>query len=141
MGELGAFEAYVCECCVKSLQSAYVLSAVLSHFSYVSLLAPLWIVAHQASLSVGFSRQESWSGLLCPSPGDLPGPAIEPVSLPSPALVGVLDHWSHLGSPLKLISSVQSLSCVRLFTTPVDHSTPGLPVHHQFMEFTQTHLH
>ena len=37
---------------------------------------------------VGFSRQEYWSGLLCPSPGDLPDPGIEPVSLTSPALVG-----------------------------------------------------
>ena len=43
-------------------------------------------VAHQAPLSMGFSRQEYWSGLPCPSPGDLPDPGIEPVSLTSPAL-------------------------------------------------------
>ena len=36
-----------------------------------------WTVAHQAPLSVGFSRQEHWSGLLCPSPGDLPNPGME----------------------------------------------------------------
>ena len=39
------------------------------------------------------------------------------------------------------ISSVQSLSRVRLFETPMNHSTPGLPVHHQLPEFTQTHIH
>ena len=39
-----------------------------------------WIVAHQASLSMGFSRQEHWSGLSFPSPGDLPDPEIEPTS-------------------------------------------------------------
>ena len=38
-------------------------------------------VAHQAFLSMGFSRQEYWSGLPFPSPGDLPDPGIEPVSL------------------------------------------------------------
>ena len=43
-------------------------------------------VARQAPLSIGFSRQEYWSGLPCPSPGDLPDPGIEPMSLISPAL-------------------------------------------------------
>jgi len=42
---------------------------------------------------------------------------------------------------LILFSSGQSLSCVRLFVTPKDCSTPGLPVHHQLLEFTQTHVH
>ena len=39
-----------------------------------------WTVAHQTSLSMGFSRQEYWSGLLCPPPGDLPNPGIKPRS-------------------------------------------------------------
>ena len=39
-----------------------------------------WAVAHQAPLSVEFSRQEYWSGLPCPSPGDLPDPGIKPGS-------------------------------------------------------------
>ena len=39
-----------------------------------------WTVAHQAPLSMGFSRQEYWSGLPCPPPGDLPHPRIEPKS-------------------------------------------------------------
>ena len=44
-----------------------------------------WTVAHQAPLSMGFPRPEYWSGLPFPSPGDLPGPGIEPAS---PALAG-----------------------------------------------------
>ena len=48
----------------------------------------LWTVAHQAPLSMGFSRQDSWSGLPFPPPGDLPDSGTEPVSLLSPALAG-----------------------------------------------------
>ena len=50
--------------------------------------AKLWTVAHQASLSMRFSRQEYWSGLPCPPSGDLPDPGIKPAFLMSPALVG-----------------------------------------------------
>ena len=55
---------------------------MLSRFSSVQLCETLWTAAHQAPLSPGFSRQESWSGLLFPSPGDLPDPGMEP-RLPS----------------------------------------------------------
>ena len=48
--------------------------------SCVQLFATPWIVAYQASPSMGFSRQEYWSGLPSPSPGDLPDPGIEPGS-------------------------------------------------------------
>ena len=48
----------------------------------------LWTVAYQALLSMGFSRQEYWSGLPFPSPRDLPDPRIEPASLVSHALAG-----------------------------------------------------
>ena len=48
----------------------------------------LWNVACQAPLSIGFSRQEYWSGLPFPPAGDLPNPGIEPVSLWSPELAG-----------------------------------------------------
>ena len=51
--------------------------------SRVQLFVPLWTVAYQAPPSMGFSRQESWSGLPFPSPGDLPDPGIE---LGSPTL-------------------------------------------------------
>ena len=60
---------------------------VLSRFSRVQLFATLQTVAHQAPLSVGFSRQEYWSGLLCPPPGNLPDAGIKPSSLKS------LLHW------------------------------------------------
>ena len=48
--------------------------------SHVQLFATPWTVAHQAPPSVGFSKQEYWSGLLFPAPGDLPDPGIEPGS-------------------------------------------------------------
>ena len=54
----------------------------------------------QAPLSMGFSRQEYWSGLPCPPPGDLPAPGTEPRSLMPPALAQVLYHsatWEALG--------------------------------------------
>ena len=53
---------------------------VLSRFSRVQLFVMLWTVAHQAPLSMGFSRQEYWSGLPCSPPGDHSDPEIEPVS-------------------------------------------------------------
>ena len=52
------------------------------------LFVTLWTVAHQASLSPGFSRQEYWGGLPFPSPEDLPDPRITSVSPVSPALAG-----------------------------------------------------
>ena len=48
--------------------------------SHVRLFVTPWTIAHQASPSMGFSRQEYWSGLPFPSPGDLPDPRIEPGS-------------------------------------------------------------
>ena len=61
--------------CAKSLQ-------------WCSTLCNPQTVACQAPLSMGFSRQEYWSGLPYPPPGDLPDPGIEPVPLMSPALIG-----------------------------------------------------
>ena len=52
------------------------------------LFAALWIVAHQATLSMEFSRQEYWSGLPLLISGYLPDPGIEPASLVSPVLAG-----------------------------------------------------
>ena len=60
--------------------------------SCVRLFVTLWTAACQAPLSMGFSRQEYWSGLSFPSPGDLPDPGIETECSAPPALVGnVLD--------------------------------------------------
>ena len=70
-----------------------------SQFSLVQLLRPPWTVACQAPLSMGFSRQEDWSGLPCPSLGDLPGPGIESTSHVSCSSRQVLYHSCHLGSP------------------------------------------
>ena len=58
------------------------------HFSCVQLLATLWTVALQVPLSIRFSRQEYWSRLPFPSPGDLPDPGIKPMSPVFPALAG-----------------------------------------------------
>ena len=69
-------------------KSGYTYVCVLSHFSHVHLFETLWTIAHQAPLSMGFSRHEYWSGLPFPSPGDLPNTGIEPGSLMSPALAG-----------------------------------------------------
>ena len=56
-------------------------------FHLFQLFATLWVATLQAPLSMRFSRQAYWSRLLCPPPGDLPDPRIEPVSLMSPAVV------------------------------------------------------
>ena len=61
---------------------------VLSNFSHVRLFVTLWTVACQAPLSVGFSRQEYWSGLPCRPPGNLRNPGTELLSLASLALAG-----------------------------------------------------
>ena len=61
---------------------------VLCCFSRVWFFATLWTVACQAPLSMGFSRQEYWSGLPCPPPQDLSNPGIKPASLTSPVLAG-----------------------------------------------------
>ena len=57
---------------------------MLSHFSHVQNFVTLWTVNHRALLSMGFSRQEYWSELPCPPPGDLPDPGIKSMFLTSP---------------------------------------------------------
>ena len=54
---------------------------MLSFFSCVQLFVTPWTVAHQAALSMEFSRQKYWSVLSFPPPGDLPNPGVEPSSL------------------------------------------------------------
>ena len=68
--------------------------------SVMSDSATLWIVAHQAPLSMGFSRQEYWSGLPCPPPGDLQGDLrMEPASSVAPALQADSLALRHRGGP------------------------------------------
>ena len=74
---------------------------VLGRFSCVRLFATLWTIAHQAPLSMDFSRQEHWSGSLCPPPGDLPDLGTEPVF---PALQTDSLPLSHQESPSKTVS-------------------------------------
>jgi len=62
---------------------------------------------HQAPLSMGFSRQEYWSGLLCPPPGHLPDSGIKPMSPVSAALQVDSFPLSHWGSPFSLYASLQ----------------------------------
>ena len=70
---------------IQTFCSAYVCARSLQ--SCLTVVTP-WTVAHQAPLSMGFSRQEYWSGLPCLPLGDLPDPGIKPASLSSPALAG-----------------------------------------------------
>ena len=63
-------------------------ACVLNRFSHTPLFVTSWTVAHQAPLSMGFSRQEYWSALPCPPPGEFPNLGMEPVSLMSPSLAG-----------------------------------------------------
>ena len=89
---------------------------VLTCFSHIWLFGASWTVARQAPLSMGFSRQEYWSGLPLPSPGDLPGPGIEPMSV-------CLLHWQAgslpLASPRKL--SPEHIQQQMAFSSYVNH--------------------
>ena len=73
----------------------------------MTLVTP-WIIAQQAPLSMGFSRQEYWSTLLFPSLGDLPDPGIEPGS---PVLQADLYQLSYKGRPCSVVSFIK-LICV-----------------------------
>ena len=87
--------------------------------SHVLLFVTPWTIAYQAPPSMGFSRQEHWSGLPFPSPE---------LTIERP----------YQTTSVQFSSVAQS--CLTL-CDPMDHSTPGLPVHHQLPEFTQTHVH
>ena len=85
---------------------------MLSCFSRVQLFMTLWTVAHQAPLSMGFSRQECSSGLSCPSPGDFPDPEVKPGSVMFPALA---DGFFTLAPPRKPLLSIYIYSLPSLF--------------------------
>ena len=105
------------ECmCAKSLQSC-------------PALCDLWTITLQVSMSMGFSRQEYWSELPFPSPGDLPKPGIKPGSLMSPALAGrCFTTSAPLGSPqLCLLLLLSHFSRVRLCATPQTAAHQALP--------------
>ena len=85
-GEKGTLLQCWWECKLVQPLWRIVCACVLSCFSHVQFFQTPWTVASQAPPSMGFSRQEYWSGLQFPSPGNLPDPGIEPVSVMSPAL-------------------------------------------------------
>ena len=110
-----------------------------------------WTVALQDPLSMGFPRQEYWSGLPFLSPGDLLEPGIAPPT--SPTLAGRFFTAEPPGQPVIykylyiivfIFDSVQFSWVSQSRPTlcnPMDCSTPGLPVHHQLLELTHTHVH
>ena len=94
---------------------------------------PLWhygLWARQAPLSVGFSRQEYWSGLLCPPPGDLSNPGIKPVFLLSCIAGGFFTHWASWETPKerKPVCAAKSLQLCLTLCNPIDGSPPGFPI-------------
>ena len=96
----------LCEC--QKWKKGQNLAYVLVDQSCPTLCNP-WTAAHQAPLSMGFSRQEYWSGLPFPSPGDLPHPGIKPKSLlASSALAGGFFMTVPFGKPYVLSLSVGS---------------------------------
>ena len=90
MGEFNSDDHYIYYCGQESLRrngvaimvnkKLHCLVKIVKSLSRVQLFATPWTVAYQAPQSMGFSRQEYWSGLPFPSPGDLPYPRIEPGS-------------------------------------------------------------
>ena len=81
------------------MENSWVCRCVFSHVVSDSSVSP-WILAHQATLSMEFSRRECWSGLPFPSPWDLPDLGIELISPTSPAFAGRLFTTEPPGKPL-----------------------------------------
>ena len=91
------------------------LQLLLSRFRRVQLCVTLWTVAHQAPLSMEFSRQEYCSGFLCPPQGDLPNPGTEPRSL---ALQADSLPRSHQGSPIYMYMYIYVYMYMYIFIFP-----------------------
>ena len=86
----------------ESKYSVCVYVYALSHFSHFQLFANLWTIAHQAPLSMGFSRQKYWSGLSCPPREYLPNTGTETMSSAAPALQVDSLPLSHKGKIMVL---------------------------------------
>ena len=81
-------------------------ACVLSHFRCVQLFATSWTVAHQISLSMGFCRQEYWSGLPCPPPGDLPSQGLNLLLFRLLHWQVGLYHYCHLGAHVQMYGHI-----------------------------------
>ena len=101
------------------------------------LLSRVWLfVACQVPLSLGFPRQEYWSGLPLPPPGDLPDPEVGPQSSTAPALAGRFFTTESVGKPL-LIKCLRVCVCVCVYMRaqsymtlwPMDCHPPGSSIH------------
>ena len=88
------------------------LYAMLNHFGRVQVFVTPWTVAHQVPLSMGFSKQEYWSGLPCPSPTGVLDSGMKPSSLMSPALTGEFFITSAIWEARMPYSEVKWLSRV-----------------------------
>ena len=95
------------------LWSYCIITCMLSCFSHVQFFATLWTIAHQVLLSVGFSRQEYWSGLPCPPPRDLSDPGIKPTSFKSPELAD--DFFTTSATILKMRAAIMLVIVVRIY--------------------------
>ena len=100
--------------------------------SRVQLFSTPWTAAYQAPPSMGFSRQEYWSGV------PLPSPQLLSTQHNSASPLQKLHSWNLSISPTQFSSVAQS--CPTL-CDPMDCCRPGFPVHHQLLELAQTHVH
>ena len=116
------------------------------------LVTPWTVVAHQAPLSIGFSRQEYWSELPFPSPGDLPNLGIEPKSLASPALAGRFfaanATWEYICICINMEEAMAPHSSTLAWKIPWTEEPGGLQsmgsrrIGHDWADFTFTfHFH
>ena len=103
---------------------------MLNHFSHAQLFATLWTLALQALPSMGFCRQDYWSGLPCPLRVGLPDPGIEPASLMSLALAGGFFTTSATWGAhmrwllLLLLLQLSRFSCVQFCAWTAAHQAP-----------------
>ena len=108
-------------------KSSYMFPVCACVLSRIQLFVTPWTKARQTPLCIGFSRQEYWSGLPFPSPGDLSDPGMEPPAPVTPALIGrwILYHWVTWGScprinthtqPPPLSNATIQATCFNLWT-------------------------
>ena len=95
----------------------------------VRCFSTLWTVAHQVPLSMGFPRQEYWSGLPFSSPGDLTNPGVEPIPAMSPVLQAYSLPIEPSGKPVSCTKWREVAQSCPTLCNPTDCSPPGFSVH------------